>query len=116
MITVAKGKFEGTQEELQARVDDFKAAKQAHAFTVGVPAPREDDLIEALAASEEPFQIEVEPQPEAPTPEQVEAAEFAAKRAAAVRDFLEMQLDAVAQQVDAPQSIKDYAAAKAVKG
>jgi hypothetical protein len=64
MMKIAYARL-GTQAAVQKRIDDFKAALVAHAQTEGVPAPREDDLIEQLARSGEPFEVVDVPEPEA---------------------------------------------------
>lgn len=57
MIEVSSAVFKGTARELKDRVTSFKAAVTDHSLTVGVPAPREDDLIERLARSPEGFKL-----------------------------------------------------------
>lgn len=51
------------------------------------------------------------PPPAAPTPEQIEAAALAAKRAAALTALQGQQLTEAAKDPAAPQAVKDYAAA-----
>lgn len=65
MIEVTKQQFNGTTEELQARVAAFTAAKVAHTATKGVPAPLEDDVVMHLAAAGQEFAVVelVEPTP-----------------------------------------------------
>lgn len=52
MRVVKPHEWTGTKQDLLARVDAFKAAKQAHAFTVGEPAPIEAPIVEELATRE----------------------------------------------------------------
>lgn len=63
MKTVTRTQFNGSTEQLAARVQAFKDALAVHAVTVGVPAPREEDWVEALARTGEPFEVE-EPAPQ----------------------------------------------------
>ncbi|MEK6244016.1 MAG: hypothetical protein AABM33_05890 [Pseudomonadota bacterium] len=129
MINIAKSNFPGTTAELAARIRSFRDAVAAHALTEGVPAPREDDLIERLARTDEAFEV-VEPQPP-PPPEELRALEIEAKRAAALKaldaarlaeaaaahkaaqDALRAEDDArlaeAAEDPDAPQAVKEYA-------
>ena len=58
MKLVSRALFTGTQEELEARVTAFKEAVEAHKFTVGIPAPREEELIEQLVKLDVPFAVE----------------------------------------------------------
>ena len=87
MVTIPQSQFPGLSvNDIQIRIDAFKAALASHALTVGVPAPREDDLIERLARSGEEFQLETEDGPAVVPPT------FAEKRLAAVKqinDFAE---------------------------
>lgn len=55
MIKIGTDAWNGTLEELQARVDDFAKAKEEHSRTVGVPAPMETELIEYLWQSGDEF-------------------------------------------------------------
>jgi len=50
MRIVQPTEWEGSKQDLLARVDAFKAAKAAHAFTVGEPAPIEEPIVQELAA------------------------------------------------------------------
>lgn len=68
MRLIPRGNFNGTDADLQARVAAFRQAVEDHKLTVGVPAPREDDLIEHLARSNEPFALEPEPPKPAEVP------------------------------------------------
>lgn len=61
MKTISISQFDGTTAQLQQRVSAFAQAVQAHAATVGVPAPREEDWIEELARSGIAFQVEAAP-------------------------------------------------------
>lgn len=83
MITITQSQFSGTTAELRARVDSFRQALEDHKTTVGVPAPREIDLVEFLVASDQDFVVEDAPAPPTPpTPEQVKADQRAAIDAA----------------------------------
>lgn len=66
MFTLETSQWAGTRAELDARIAAFVAAKDAHRFTVNVPAPTEDPIVERLAASGEEYQLrsELEPEPE----------------------------------------------------
>lgn len=124
MKTISRGQFNGTTEELQARVAAFTQALDAHALTEGVPAPREEDFIEELVRRGEPYEMEALP-PE-PAAEELRTAELAAKRAAALfaSRRAEIEAAAAAQRAqddatldlamadpNAPQEVKDFAAA-----
>jgi hypothetical protein len=110
MKTIARTQFNGTPEQLAARVEDFEAALTAHAKTVGVPAPLEVDWIEALVRTGEPYELEPPPQePTPPTAEEVAAQELAMMRAAALLALDEQRLQAA--DLNASQEVKDYAAA-----
>lgn len=116
MRTIARGDFQGTNDELraqlEARVAAFRNALADHAKTVGVPAPRDDDLIESLARSGEAFEIEPEPEkPPLPTPEELIAMELEAKRQSALRALQERMLAQAVGEPGAPQEVNDYAAA-----
>lgn len=125
MRIIPRGLFNGTTEQLTARVGAFKDALAAHAETVGIPAPREADFVEGLARTDQPFEVEALP-PE-PTPEEAAAEELAAKRAAALfalqradieaaaaaqRAKEDAMLDLAMADPDAPQEVKDFAAAR----
>lgn len=74
MRVVKAEEWNGTREELQARVQAFALEKAAHRHTVNVPAPLEEPLVEALAAASVEFVLESElPEPveeiELPDPE-----------------------------------------------
>lgn len=69
MRTIPRSLFEGTAEQLQSRVAAFRQAREDHRLTEGVPAPRDHELIEWLAASDEEF--ELEPEPTAPEPPEI---------------------------------------------
>lgn len=118
MRKIARGTFQGTNDELRVqieqRVAEFRDACAAHAKTVGVPAPREDDLIERLARTGESFEIEpeIEPKkPRVPTAEELAAQDLELKRVAALRALDERRLAAAAAAADAPQEVKDYSVA-----
>ncbi|MGD9648769.1 MAG: hypothetical protein AB7U73_23865 [Pirellulales bacterium] len=49
MRVVKPYEWEGTKQALLDRVDAFKAARTAHAESVGEPAPLEDPIVEELA-------------------------------------------------------------------
>ncbi len=123
MKTITRTQFSGTTEQLVARVTAFNDALVAHASTVGIPAPREEDWIEELARSGEP--VEVEPEPVKPTVEELRAADVDAKRAAALfaiqraaieaaaaaqRAKEDAMLDLAIADPNASQEVKDYAA------
>lgn len=125
MKTIPYSLFSGTTEQLQARVDAFRAARAAHAKTVGVPAPREEDFIEQLERSGQPFEVEPAPPPP-PTKAELAAAALEAHRAAALfaiqrpqieaaaaarRAGEEQLLEAAMADPNAPLEVKDYAAA-----
>lgn len=57
MIKISNTVFKGTAQELQDRVTAFRAAVDAHKMTEGVPAPREDDLIERLVQAKDEFEL-----------------------------------------------------------
>lgn len=80
MITIPKAQFAGTTSQLAARVQTFKDALEAHSTTVGVPAPREDDLVEYLARTSEGFEVE------APAPEVVQELTLEQRRSLALND------------------------------
>lgn len=116
MLTIARGDFQGTNAELlaqvQQRVAAFKQALADHAKTKGVPAPRDDDLIERLARTDEPYEIEPEPSGPAPlTPVQQAELDMLAKRAAALRALDDQRLQAAIADPNAPQEVRDYVAA-----
>jgi hypothetical protein len=111
MKTITRTQFNGTPEQLAARVEAFKAALTAHAKTVGVPAPRDEDWIEALVRTGEPYELEPPPEePKAPTAEELAAEALATKRAAALQALDEQRLQAAAADPAAPQEVKDYVA------
>jgi hypothetical protein len=113
MKTIQRTQFNGTPEQLAARVQAFKDALAAHAETVGVPAPREEDWIEALARTGEPYELQTPPEePKPPTAEELAAHELMKKRAIALRALDEKRLQAAALDPNAPQEVKDYAAAR----
>jgi len=124
MRTITRAQFNGTTEQLQARVVAFIEELQVHTKTEGVPAPREEDWIEHLARTGEPF--EVEPEPPQPTAEELQAADIEAKRAAALFAIQRADMEAAASarranedalleaaiaEPNAPQEVKDYKAA-----
>lgn len=57
MIEISNSVFKGTAQELRARVTAFRDVTAAHKLTEGVPAPREDELIERLAKADDEFQL-----------------------------------------------------------
>jgi hypothetical protein len=61
MRIISTEDWPGTQQELVDRVNAFVAALEAHKLTVGIPAPREIDLVEQLAASGEEFEVYIAP-------------------------------------------------------
>jgi len=74
MRIVQPTEWEGSKQDLLARVDAFKAAKAAHAFTVGEPAPIEDPIVEELATRETEevvlaAELPIDPPPDAARPE-----------------------------------------------
>lgn len=125
MKTITRRQFNGDTEQLTARVAAFKQAQAEHAETVGIPAPREEDFIEHLVRSGEPFEVEALP-PE-PTAAELQATELAAKRATALSILRRADIEAVvaaqrarddamleAAMADpgAPQEVKDYVAVR----
>ncbi len=68
MLMISHEDWTGTKEELQARISAFAAAREAHKFTEGVPAPREIELVEKIFVSGADFEILKPPLP-APLPE-----------------------------------------------
>jgi hypothetical protein len=83
MRLIARSLFNGTTEQLIARVEAFRAARVAHASTIGQPAPREEDFIESLCDSAEPYEVEPEPVVvPPPTPEELAAIAAEAARKA----------------------------------
>jgi len=83
MKTIPYSLFNGTTEQLIARVEAFRAARAAHASTVGAPAPREEDFVESLCDSGEPYEVAPEPVvvPPPPPPTQAELDAQAAEAA-----------------------------------
>ena len=66
---ISKLDFIGTTAELKARISAFIQAKIEHTFTINIPAPREDALIESLAAHLQPLDVEIfDPALANPTP------------------------------------------------
>jgi hypothetical protein len=61
MKTIPYSLFNGTTEQLITRVEAFRAARIAHASTVGAPAPREEDFVEFLCDLQEPYGVEPKP-------------------------------------------------------
>ena len=75
MRTITRAQFNGTTEELQQRITVFKSACAAHAAIVGVPAPREVELVEELERTGDLFEVEpIPPEPIPPTAAELEAA------------------------------------------
>jgi len=124
MQTIPRTLFNGTTLQLQERLASFQQALEDHKFTKGVPAPREEDFIEHLARTKEPF--EVEPERVQPSAEQLKAAQIATKRATALFAIRRADIEAAAaaQRAEedallaaaladsaAPQEVKDYKAA-----
>lgn len=94
MQTIQRSQFQGSTEQLTARLQAFRDEIEAHALTVGVPAPREEDWIEALARSADPFEMEPEPAPPPPDPT---AEELAAAERVKARGALVAQIGAIEQ-------------------
>jgi hypothetical protein len=112
MKTIMRTQVIGTSEQLVARVDAFEAARAAHARTVGVPAPREEDWVEELARTGESYELQPPPEePRAPTADELAVEDLETKRAIALRALDEQRLQAAAADLNAPQEVKDYAAA-----
>ena len=66
MISIPWSRFGVDAAGVQARVDAFRQALDDHKRTVGVPAPREDDLIEHLARNDVAFEVEPRPEDDPP--------------------------------------------------
>jgi len=113
MREITYAQFQGTTAELQARVAAFLQALEDHKLTEGVPAPREDELVEELARSGEPFIVLAPPSP--PTEEEAAALEAAsaleAKRLAALYALDLQRLTEALADPACPQEVKDYDAA-----
>ena len=113
---VARGTYRGKNEDLKSailsRVAAFRQAMADHALTVGVPAPREDYLIEQLARTGEDFVVEdAPPDPVVPTPAEQAAIDLEQKRAAAILALREAELSKALLDPNAPQEVRDYAQA-----
>lgn len=83
MKTISRAEFDGSTEQLRARVQAFRDALTAHATSVGVPGPRETDLVESLASMDDAeFAVEALPTPpEPPAPPTFEQIQQSAVRA-----------------------------------
>lgn len=57
MRIVLPAEWSGDKQSLEQAVQAFKAAREAHRFTEGVPAPMADQIVEELAAREVPFTL-----------------------------------------------------------
>lgn len=69
-IEIARAGYDGFAGTLEQRVTDFIAALEAHRTSVGVPAPVEAPLIEALARAGGMAEVTiVDPLPPPPPPE-----------------------------------------------
>jgi hypothetical protein len=54
---VEASQWPGTRAELEAAIAAHRAAQAAHAFTVNVPAPSADPLVERFARTAEQFEL-----------------------------------------------------------
>jgi hypothetical protein len=69
-IEIARAGYDGFAGTLEQRVTDFIAALEAHRISVGVPAPVEAPLIEAIARAGGMAEVTiVDPPPPPPPPE-----------------------------------------------
>jgi hypothetical protein len=69
-IEIARAGYDGFAGTLEQRVTDFIAALEAHRTSVGIPAPVEAPLIEAIARAGGMAEVTIiDPQPPAPRPE-----------------------------------------------
>nr|WP_314076319.1 hypothetical protein [uncultured Roseococcus sp.] len=68
-ITVPRALYDMFGGELEARVAAFAAALEDHRLTVGVPAPIEHEVVEALARSGGEIEIEEPPAVNQPEPD-----------------------------------------------
>jgi hypothetical protein len=69
-IEIARAGYDGFAGTLEQRVTDFIAALEAHRTSVGIPAPVEAPLIEAIARAGGMAVVTIiDPQPPAPRPE-----------------------------------------------
>lgn len=68
---VPRALYDAFEGQLEPRVTAFAAAVEAHRLTVGVPAPVEHPLVEALARSGAAIEIEEPPAPPEPEPDPV---------------------------------------------
>lgn len=117
------------EADLRARVAAFQQARRNHATTAGVPAPREEPLVEELAAFAGEWKLQAPPEdlPPAPGPAHefvgggwvLNPAKAEALRVAGVKNRL-AEIDRtsvraireyIAARADAPQLLKDREAA-----
>ncbi len=69
-IEIARAGYDGFAGTLEQRVTDFIAALEAHRTSVGIPAPVEAPLIEAIARAGGMAEVTIiNPPPPAPRPE-----------------------------------------------
>ena len=69
-IEIARAGYDGFAGTLEQRVTDFIAALEAHRTSVGIPAPVEAPLIEAIARAGGMAEVTIiDPPPPAPRPE-----------------------------------------------
>lgn len=104
MRVVKAEEWNGTREELQARIQAFALEKAAHRHTVNVPAPIEEPLVETLVATRAEFVLESElPEPI----EEIELPDLESDRLRAQRWLLDQLL---AERVQAlGQDAPDFA-------
>jgi hypothetical protein len=59
-MILERSQWTGTREELATAIDEFSAAKAAHALTVNVPAPAADPIVERLQRDGGEFELRAE--------------------------------------------------------
>lgn len=114
MRVVKPHEWEGTKEALLNRVDAFKAAKAAHALTVGEPAPIEAPIIQELAAEEGKQIVLAAELPVDVVEDEIEQAIL--DRKVAERIALDRLIAQMAADKDAPAELKRAAEAIARGG
>lgn len=115
-MKINEKQFPYAEEKFIADLAAYRAARDAHKLTVGVPAPfPPHEIMRVIVDSGEPLVIERDPKPVpfTPTPSQAKAMNLSMKRMAALQVLDDARLAAAALDPLAPQAVKDYAAAKA---